>query len=91
MAFTDIEKDEIKIVEEHVNKCFYSWGKDVTAYEIDQSRFFTGVGYQINKDLFVWPGFFYQYLLRSNGALQENNVGFLAWVSYNLDFTKKQD
>lgn len=74
-----------------MNECFYSWGKDVNTYEIDQNRFFTGVGYQINKDFFVWPGFFYQYLLRSNGALQENNVGFLVWISYNLDFTKKQE
>lgn len=73
-----------------MNEAFYSWGKGVSTYEVDQNRFFTGVGYQINKDFYVWPGFFYQYLLRGNGALQENNVGFLIWVSYNFDFTKKE-
>lgn len=73
-----------------MNECFYSWGKDVTTDEIDQNRFFTGVGYQVSKDFFVWPGLFYQYLLRSNGALQENNVGFLIWVSYNIDFAKRE-
>ncbi|MFM8741351.1 MAG: DUF2490 domain-containing protein [Cytophagales bacterium] len=72
-----------------MNEAFYSWGKDVSTYEIDQNRFFTGVGYQLNKDFFIWPGFFYQYLLRSNGTLQENNIGFLIWVSYNFDFSKR--
>lgn len=58
--------------------------------KLTKTGFFTGAGYQINKDFFVWPGFFYQYLLRGNGALQENNVGFLIWVSYNFDFSAKQ-
>jgi Protein of unknown function (DUF2490) len=74
-----------------MNEAFYSWGKDVTTQEIDQNRVFIGVGYQINKDFYVWPGFFYQYLLRANGAIQENNVGFLVWVSYNIDFMRKQE
>ncbi len=74
-----------------MNEFFYSWGKDVSTYELDQNRFFTGVGYQISKDFYVWPGFFYQYLLRGNGAIQENNVGFLVWVAYNFDFSKKSE
>jgi len=74
-----------------MNELFYSWGKDVKTYEMDQNRFFAGVGYQINKDFYIWPGFFYQYLLRSNGAIQENNVGFLVWITYNFDFSKKTE
>jgi hypothetical protein len=74
-----------------MNESFYSWGKDVSTYEIDQNRFFVGVGYQITKDFYVWPGFFHQYLLRANGAIQENNVGFLVWLAYNVDFSKKEE
>src|SRR3712207_9011964 len=55
---------------------FRSWGDHVTFHEPDQNRIFTGIGYQFNTDLSLQGGFLYQMLIKSNGAKQENNLGF---------------
>ena len=69
------------------DEVFYSWGKAVTFEEPDQNRLFGGLGYQVNKPLSIQAGFFYQMLIKANGAQQENNVGFQVALSYTLDLT----
>lgn len=70
---------------------FMSWGKH-NSYEskIDQLRFYTGIGYQINKAGNIQIGPFYQYLIKANGVQQENNLGWYCQLNYNFDFTKKK-
>jgi len=69
------------------DEVFYSWGKAVTFHEPDQNRLFGGLGYQVCKPLSIQAGFFYQMLIKANGAQQENNVGFQVALNYTLDFT----
>jgi hypothetical protein len=70
---------------------FISWGKKVTFHKPDQNRIFAGLCYQFTKDISLQSGFFYQMLIKSNGAKQENNVGIMTQLTYNLDLTKKKD
>ncbi len=70
------------------DEIFVSHGKSVTYHEPDQNRIFAGPGYQITKNLAVQGGFLYQMLIKSNGAKQENNVGFLLQMNYNFDLSK---
>jgi hypothetical protein len=69
------------------DEIFVSRGKLVTYNEPDQNRIFAGVGYQITKKIAVQSGYFYQLLIKSNGAKQENNTGILLQLNYNFDFT----
>lgn len=73
------------------DEVFVSWGKSVTYHEPDQNRIFVGPGYQINKDVAVQGGFLSQMLIKSNGTKQENNIGVLLQLNYNLDFSCKTD
>lgn len=70
------------------DEIFISRGSKVTYEKPDQNRFFAGLGYQFTKDISLQTGFFYQILIKSNGAQQENNIGFLTQFSYNFDFSK---
>jgi hypothetical protein len=71
------------------DEAFLSWGKPVTFHEPDQNRIFTGLGYQFNNPLTIQGGFLYQMLIKSNGAKQENNIGFQLQIGYNFDLTKQ--
>jgi hypothetical protein len=71
------------------DEVFMSWGKAVTFHKPDQNRVFVGPGYQFTNDLSVQGGAFYQMLIKSNGARQENNAGFLLQVTYNIDLSNK--
>jgi hypothetical protein len=71
------------------DEVFFSRGKAVTYHEADQNRLFVGPGYQITKKVAVQAGYFYQYLVKANGAKQENNSGPLLQLNYNFDFTKQ--
>ena len=66
---------------------FYSWGKAVTFDEPDQNRLFAGLGYQVTKPFSFQAGFFYQMLIKANGAQQENNTGFQVALTYTLDLS----
>jgi hypothetical protein len=70
------------------DEIFFSWGEKVTYHKADQNRVFAGVGYQFDKNLNVMGGFMYQALVKSNGAKQENNIGFLVHFTYNVDLAK---
>ena len=70
------------------DEAFLSWGKQVTFHEPDQNRIFAGLGYQFDKALTIQGGILYQMLIKSNGAKQENNVGFQFQIGYNFDLTK---
>jgi hypothetical protein len=70
---------------------FISKGKSVTFNDIDQSRLFLGLTYQATKNLSVAGGYYYQMLVKSNGAKQENNLGALIMVTHNFDLSKKED
>ncbi len=70
---------------------FISWGGRVTFHQPDQNRIFAGLGYQFTKNVSLQSGFFYQMLIKANGAQQENNVGINTQLTYNLDFSKKKD
>jgi hypothetical protein len=72
------------------DEVFYSWGKGITFEEPDQNRIFAGAGYQFTKLVSMQAGFYYQMLIKSNGTMQENNVGFQVQVNYNFDFTKAE-
>jgi hypothetical protein len=69
------------------DEVFVSNGKQVTYNEPDQNRLFVGPGYQITKKVAVQAGYFYQMLVKANGAKQENNYGPLFQLNYNFDFT----
>jgi hypothetical protein len=69
------------------DEIFVSHGKQVTYNDPDQNRFFVGPGYQFTKKVAVQAGYFYQVLIKSNGAKQENNSGPLFQLNYNFDFT----
>jgi hypothetical protein len=71
------------------DELFVSWGKSVTYNKINQNRIFVGPGYQFTKALSVQGGYFYQLLVKANGAKQENNKGILLQVNYNVDLSKK--
>lgn len=71
------------------DELFVSWGEMVTYHEIDQNRIFVGAGYQFTKDFTIQSGFFYQMLVKANGAQQENNIGIGTWLIYNFDFRKQ--
>lgn len=73
------------------DEVFMSWGKRVTFHEPDQNRIFAGLGYQFTKDFSIQSGFFYQMLIKANGAQQENNVGIMTQLTYNIDLTRKQE
>ena len=62
----------------------------VTYDEPDQNRLFVGPGYQFTKKLAVQAGYFYQFLVKSNGAKQENNFGPLLQLNYNFDFRRSK-
>jgi hypothetical protein len=71
------------------DEAFISWGKTVTYNDINQNRIFVGPGYQVTKALSIQGGFFYQMLIKANGAKQENNTGAMLQLNYNIDLTKK--
>jgi hypothetical protein len=71
------------------DEIFISRGKLVTYNEPDQNRLFIGAGYQITKKVAVQSGYFYQLLIKSNGAKQENNSGIMVQLNYNFDFTRQ--
>lgn len=73
------------------DEAFYSWGKSITFSRPDQNRLYTAIGYQFNKKFSIQGGAFYQMLIKKNGAQQENNVGTLIQVGYNLDFSKSEN
>jgi hypothetical protein len=70
------------------DEIFFSWGDNVTYHKPDQNRIFAGLGYQFNEKLGVIGGFLNQTLVKSNGAKQENNIGFLIHFTYNVDLTR---
>lgn len=72
-------------------EAFMSWGNEPYVSftgKIDQLRLFAGIGYQFNQAGNVQFGPYYQYLVKSRGDKQENNVGFLLQVNYNMDLSK---
>ncbi len=71
------------------DEAFLSWGKKIKFHEPDQNRIFAGLGYQFNKNLTTQGGFFYQMLIKSNGAQQENNVGFQVQITYNMNLVRE--
>lgn len=68
---------------------FISRGKKVTFNDIDQNRIFFGLGYQPIKGLNLSTGWFYQMLVKTNGAKQENNFGLMFMAVQNIDLTGK--
>lgn len=71
------------------NEGFLSWGKNVTYHRPDQNRIYAGIGYQFTKRTTLQGGFNYQLLIKAGGAKQENNIGFLTQLNYNLSLLKE--
>jgi hypothetical protein len=72
------------------DEVFVSRAKDLTFKQPDQNRIFVGLGYQFTKDLNVQGGILYQLNIKTNGTLQENNVGLQFMLGYNFDATKHE-
>lgn len=70
---------------------FVSWGETVTFNKINQNRIFVGPGYQLTKNTQIQAGYYYQMLIKSNGAKQENNIGFLIQLNANADLRGKRE
>ncbi len=70
---------------------FYGWGSGDTFEKIDQNRLSVGIGYQIAPKISVTAGVLHQYLVKKNGAQQENNIGSIIQFNYNFDFSKKEN
>jgi len=66
------------------DEIFMSWGERITFHEPDQNRIFAGVGYQFDDEFSLQGGFLYQLLVKSNGTLQENNLGVFVQMTYNV-------
>jgi len=77
-----------KLFASFYNETFIEFGKKVKYHDPDQNRLFIGAGYQVNKKFTVTTGFLYHMLVKLNGVQQENNFGFQANVTYNIDLTK---
>jgi hypothetical protein len=74
------------------DEIFLSWGKAVTYNDApDQNRIYGGLGYQFSKPFSIQAGFIYQYMIKKNGLQQENNYGGMIQLTYNPDFTKKEE
>jgi len=73
------------------DELFYSWGSTVTYHKPDQNRLYAALGYQFTKKLSLQGGGFYQMLIKKNGDQQENNVGTLIQLGYNLDLTRNEN
>jgi Protein of unknown function (DUF2490) len=71
------------------DEVFISWGENITYHRPDQNRIFAGIGYQFDKNFSIQAGPIYQMLIKSNGAMQENNIGTLIQFAYNIDLTKQ--
>lgn len=72
-------------------EAFMSWGPEqyiTYTGKIDQLRLFSGIGYQFSKTGNVQLGPHYQYLVKSKGDKQENNVGVFVQFNYNFDLSK---
>jgi hypothetical protein len=69
------------------DEVFMSWGERVTYHEPDQNRVYVGFGYQFDAAFNLQAGFLYQMLVKSNGAMQENNLGLLVQMTYNVDWS----
>jgi hypothetical protein len=69
------------------DEVFTSRGKNITYQRPDQNRLFAGIGYQFDKSFTLQGGFLYQMLVKSNGAMQENNFGVQLQFLYNIDLT----
>ena len=82
------EDDAVKFTAQFFYEGFLSRGKKVTFHEIDQSRVFTGLTCKPGKSLTFALGWYYQMLIKSNGAKQENNFGTLLTVTHNLSLIK---
>jgi hypothetical protein len=72
------------------DEIFMSWGENVTYDYPDQNRVFAGIGYQFEKNFSMHLGGLYQIIIKRNGAQQENNIGALLQLTYNIDLTKQQ-
>lgn len=72
------------------DELFKSWGERATYDYPDQNRIFAGVGYQFDKDFSIYGGGVYQLMIKRNGMQQENNIGVLIQLTYNIDLTKER-
>ncbi|HTF20254.1 MAG TPA: DUF2490 domain-containing protein [Chryseolinea sp.] len=70
------------------DEIFKSWGENITFDSPDQNRVFAGVGYQFEKNFSMHMGGIYQMVIKRNGAQQENNLGVLLQLTYNIDLMK---
>ena len=70
---------------------FLSRGSRVTFNDVDQNRLYLGLGLQVNKNLALSTGAFYQMLIKANGAKQENNIGLMIMLNQSVDLIRKQD
>jgi len=94
MATVPLNKQKIEpgaITSTFFYEGFISRGARVTFSDIDQNRLYLGFGMQINKNLALSTGAFYQMLIKANGAKQENNVGLMIMLNQSIDLTRKQD
>lgn len=89
IPITNVKMDPKTLFVSAFYEGFQSWGEFVTYHEPDQHRMFAGLGYQINSQVNIYAGPLYQLLIKANGTKQENNIGFLAHLTYNFDLTKK--
>jgi hypothetical protein len=71
------------------DELFASWGKQVSYQGPDQNRVYAGLGYQFTRQTSLQGGFNYQVLIKAGGTKQENNVGFLVHLNYNVSLLKK--
>lgn len=88
LPLTKNEDSPVKFSAQFFYEGFLSRGKKVTFQDIDQNRFFAGLTCQPVASLTIGLGWYYQMLIKSNGARQENNVGTLLMVTHNLSLVK---
>ena len=94
MATTPLNKEKVEpgaISSVLFYEGFMSRGSRVTFHDVDQNRLFAGFAYQATSKISVTLGYYYQMLIKSNGAKQENNIGTLLMVTHNFDLSKKED
>jgi outer membrane receptor protein involved in Fe transport len=94
MATTPLNKEKVEpgaISSVIFYEGFMSRGSRVTFHDVDQNRLFAGFAFQATSKLSFTLGYYYQMLVKSNGAKQENNIGTLLMVTHNFDLSKKAD
>ena len=84
LPLNNADDNSVKFSAQFFYEGFISRGKKVTFHDVDQNRLFAGLTCRPVNHLTIGLGWYYQMLIKSNGAKQENNLGTLLMVTHTV-------